>query len=176
MQVENVANVEPHLRPFQDDQPNSRLYFRLSTTTRLSATNYLLINAGQSTDQRQIEKAPDCNRTCLKSFPNTWLDMNEVEGWGGGQVQIFKREAQKRPMPFHTQKSYLYTAMTASLRFPMAVLHLYALFTTLVAGLDHARYTSSPPVYPSRKHPFLSLLGPWLIYQLYDWLELVRFI
>ena len=39
------------------------LYFRLSTTTRLSATNYLLIDAGESTGQRQIEKAPDCNRT-----------------------------------------------------------------------------------------------------------------
>ena len=58
----------------------------------------------------------------------------------------------------------------------MAVLRLYALFTTLVAGLGHAHYTSSPPVYASRKHPFLSLLGPWLIYQLYDWLGLVRFI
>jgi hypothetical protein len=39
----------------------------LSTTTRLSATNYLLIDAGESTDQRQIEKAPDCNRTPPKS-------------------------------------------------------------------------------------------------------------
>ena len=46
-----------------NDQPNGRLYFRLITTTRLSATNYLLIDAGESTDQRQIEKAPDCNRT-----------------------------------------------------------------------------------------------------------------
>ena len=63
MWAEDVANFEPHLRPFyQNDQPNSRLYFRLSTTTRLSATNYLLIDAGKSTDQRQIEKAPDCNR------------------------------------------------------------------------------------------------------------------
>jgi hypothetical protein len=58
-----VANFEPHLRPFQNNQPNTRLHFRLSTTTRLSATNYLLIDAGGSTDQRQIEKAPDCNRT-----------------------------------------------------------------------------------------------------------------
>lgn len=58
----------------------------------------------------------------------------------------------------------------------MAVLHLYALFVTLVAGFDHARYTSSPAIYPSRKSPFLSLFGLWLIYQLYDWLGLVRFI
>ena len=36
-------------------------------TTRLSATSYLLIDAGESTDQRQIEKAPDCNRTRPKS-------------------------------------------------------------------------------------------------------------
>jgi hypothetical protein len=34
----------------------------LSTTTRLSATNYLLIDAGKSIDQRQIKKALDCNR------------------------------------------------------------------------------------------------------------------
>ena len=61
--AKDVANFEPYPRPFQNDQPNSRLYFRLSTTTRLSATNYLLIDAGQSMDQRQIEKAPDCNRT-----------------------------------------------------------------------------------------------------------------
>ena len=63
MWAEDVANFEPHLRPFQNGQPNSQLYFRLSTTTRLSATNYLLIDAGESTDQRQIEKAPDCNQT-----------------------------------------------------------------------------------------------------------------
>ena len=63
MWAEDVANFEPYLRPFQNGQPNSRLYFRLSTTTRLSATNYLLIDAGESTDQCQIEKAPDCNRT-----------------------------------------------------------------------------------------------------------------
>ena len=63
MWAEDVANFKPYLRPFQNGQPNSWLYFRLSTTTRLSATNYLLIDAGESTDQRRIEKAPDCNRT-----------------------------------------------------------------------------------------------------------------
>ena len=63
MWAEDVANFKPYLRPFQNDQPNTRLHFRLSTTTRLSATNYLVIDAGGSTDQRQIEKAPDCNRT-----------------------------------------------------------------------------------------------------------------
>ena len=63
MWAEDIANFEPHLRPFQNGQLNSRLHFRLSTTTRLSATNYLLIDAGESMDQRQIEKAPDCNQT-----------------------------------------------------------------------------------------------------------------
>ena len=63
MWAEDITNFKPHPRPFQNDQLNSRLYFRLSITTRLSATNYLLIDAGESTDQRQIEKAPDRNRT-----------------------------------------------------------------------------------------------------------------
>jgi hypothetical protein len=31
--------------------------------TRLSATNYLLIDAGESTDQYQIKKVLNCNQT-----------------------------------------------------------------------------------------------------------------
>ena len=39
------------------------ILFLILTVARLSATNYLLIDAGESTDQRQIEKALDCNQT-----------------------------------------------------------------------------------------------------------------
>ena len=71
----DVANYEPHLGPFRTT--NWAVGFTsLSTTTRLSATNYLLINAGESTDQRQIEKAPDCNRTRPKISTLTWLSVS----------------------------------------------------------------------------------------------------
>ena len=60
--------------------------FRLGTTTRLSATNYLLINAGESMDQRQIEKAPDCNRT----RPN--MDETGVLLSVLSSLKVFRRE------------------------------------------------------------------------------------
>ena len=73
----------------------------MSTTTRLSATNYLLIDAGESTDQRQIEKAPDCNRTRPKLMRNNWVHAklwnakSEIVVVAGGSSGIRPRVASR---------------------------------------------------------------------------------